>query len=655
MTMSKIDASYIEDGIAVSKTALRQTLLTIQSEIEHGGFTRQPASSFYRTSDAKHADTVSIFDFGAVGDDSTDDALSIQAAFEACALSGKALWFPSGHTFAVSSALVADGSFSIIMDGKLRKTNNSIYTVLHIGQTSRPTWQFRPQYFKIGVVVLNGYDWTNTGIVGVEFCNVQQAMIHVHDVEGFHTGILFSGRGQGNAYNHVVLGRIANNKVGLRLAAEDGGFVNENQFFDGSWQMADHVNAGEEVFGIVLDHFAPDQPVFDNNVFQKPAIEIGNGGLRSAVPLTIIQGDSNKFFNVRAEGNNGAIAVIFGQSRNNVINTFGQPASGERTVVTDTSTSPSTTLETHYHIGPKQAAWHTISGLSHRSIGTGGGQLTCTGAAFCSWGTGVGTLINSQKSDSHFSLTRSGLRIGSVWSGLTVRVRTNATKKIWIKRCVGQNVDGRTLDGAIHGNSPYVRCFDSAGKLLSGTETYYARFGPSGTSTFVQGGGGYRSAWSIDPDYPNCVEFHPDVAFADLGISGSGIADGFSITTDNGLSPQIDTPWAHDMAAFADVEPDQGYFWTGRVIWRLAPAHSQPMGWVCTAAGWRARAWTPNTMYLLWQLVTNDSGKVYECKTAGSSAESLGPAGTGSTITDGGVTWAYVGQQASFVLMPNLQ
>ena len=53
-------------------------------------------------------------------------------------------------------------------------------------------------------------------------------------------------------------------------------------------------------------------------------------------------------------------------------------------------------------------------------------------------------------------------------------------------------------------------------------------------------------------------------------------------------------------------------------------------------------AWKASTTYIVNNLVRNDSGKVYKCTaSSGSSASSGGPTGTGSSITDGNVTWAY--------------
>lgn len=54
-------------------------------------------------------------------------------------------------------------------------------------------------------------------------------------------------------------------------------------------------------------------------------------------------------------------------------------------------------------------------------------------------------------------------------------------------------------------------------------------------------------------------------------------------------------------------------------------------------------AWTATTGYVVGDLVGNDSGKVYACTAAGTSAGSGGPTGTSTSISDGSVTWRYVG------------
>lgn len=58
-------------------------------------------------------------------------------------------------------------------------------------------------------------------------------------------------------------------------------------------------------------------------------------------------------------------------------------------------------------------------------------------------------------------------------------------------------------------------------------------------------------------------------------------------------------------------------------------------------------AWVAATTYAVGEAVTNDSGKVYVCITAGESAGSGGPTGTGADITDNAAHWSYVAASAT--------
>jgi hypothetical protein len=53
-------------------------------------------------------------------------------------------------------------------------------------------------------------------------------------------------------------------------------------------------------------------------------------------------------------------------------------------------------------------------------------------------------------------------------------------------------------------------------------------------------------------------------------------------------------------------------------------------------------AWVLSTVYTLGQRRVNDTGKLYECITAGTSAGSGGPTGTAADITDNTVHWKYI-------------
>lgn len=73
-------------------------------------------------------------------------------------------------------------------------------------------------------------------------------------------------------------------------------------------------------------------------------------------------------------------------------------------------------------------------------------------------------------------------------------------------------------------------------------------------------------------------------------------------------------------------------------------------GTTCHIQGIACGPWLASTAYALGDHLTNDSGKVFKCTTAGTSASSGGPTGTGVGITDGSAVWAYVQAAADMAL-----
>lgn len=63
----------------------------------------------------------------------------------------------------------------------------------------------------------------------------------------------------------------------------------------------------------------------------------------------------------------------------------------------------------------------------------------------------------------------------------------------------------------------------------------------------------------------------------------------------------------------------------------------------------QACPWTASHAYLVGERVTNDTDKTYRCTTAGIAAAATGPTGTGSAITDGTVVWTYVEASTALV------
>ena len=62
-------------------------------------------------------------------------------------------------------------------------------------------------------------------------------------------------------------------------------------------------------------------------------------------------------------------------------------------------------------------------------------------------------------------------------------------------------------------------------------------------------------------------------------------------------------------------------------------------------------SWSQNTSYVVNDLVHNDRERVYKCTSSGTSNSSgSGPAGAGSSISDGGVTWQWIGNKINHTM-----
>jgi hypothetical protein len=68
-----------------------------------------------------------------------------------------------------------------------------------------------------------------------------------------------------------------------------------------------------------------------------------------------------------------------------------------------------------------------------------------------------------------------------------------------------------------------------------------------------------------------------------------------------------------------------------------------------------ATPWLPSTAYAKHRYVTHDSGKVYQCTTAGTTDAITGPTGTGSSITNGTSVWKYVAVPAGAVTLDQIE
>jgi hypothetical protein len=89
-------------------------------ESSNHNFTQSGSGAVSRTVSSKLGDVVSVKDFGATGDGSTDDTSAINAAITACLSSGAALYFPEGVYKITSTLTTITGQFTMYGDGPFK-------------------------------------------------------------------------------------------------------------------------------------------------------------------------------------------------------------------------------------------------------------------------------------------------------------------------------------------------------------------------------------------------------------------------------------------------------------------------------------------------------------------------------------------------------
>lgn len=201
-----------------------------------------------------------------------------------------------------------------------------------------------------------------------------------------------------------------------------------------------------------------------------------------------------------------------------------------------------------------------------------------------------------------------------------------------------------------------------------GTEQYVKGM-PGVTGLF---GGGYQT--TFDAAGPAFFTLRDEVQKIHVGYySGTSSCtllgfelEGYpTLTTNDGISSAMQgigisdpLPGQPGGRGSATADPGalgvHGFFGAGDIIGAAGAATGTPMGWMSTA-GALAPAWTADTSFLVpGTLVLNDTDKIYELMSPGTSASSGGPTGTNASITDGTAKWRFLCLKSAFTPLPNM-
>lgn len=243
----------------------------------------QPSGGTARSVQAKLRDTVSVKDFGAVGDDSTDNLLFFKAALEYLdAQGGGSLYVPAG-IYRVSGPIIVASNIELFGDGAASQIKNTGGTltnagdVIHIGVSSE--WV---GWGNVGPAVT---DASIADFDSGDYTNINASNVRIHDLH-VATSAAAGSQGLGvwavNAENFIIENiwssntatpvNVANDSLVAPMACRNGVIRNVIQVTSGRWY--DLVYIGDAEF---IDVSGCMNNPTDNSTLN-PAITIGGLG-----------------------------------------------------------------------------------------------------------------------------------------------------------------------------------------------------------------------------------------------------------------------------------------------------------------------------------------------------------------------------------------
>jgi hypothetical protein len=495
--------------------------------------------------------------FGAVGDNSTDDSAAINlAAAVARGSASKRLALPACTGYNAASQLDLQ---QLHIEGKATVSSSYDGHAVLIGNGSR---------LDIELSVTRSPAIRTAGTSGIWVSQLNYSTLTLASSNSY-IGIKFEAGTGAMAYNTITLKNLHYNNTGLMVHVPAGvtGWANENLVIGGSFGGA--VTGGLSAVTLLGEG----TNAINKWSFIKPSFEISEG---TAVITTKAQ--NCQFRDVRREmGDALAVATFNDRSYNNVISlgssdryffwnyqtggSYGAPGCDVRMEVdsppfrlTDFASFNSAYHDGTYLHAPGFQLIDPSTGVVSRKLNTtnlklidgfGGAALVGTGDSY----DNIGITVNFKRD--------------------VVNGYLSHTKKLYVK--------GRTLDKDQE-PTVWVKCYDSAGNVLSGTTPAYVQGNRwTAVSTFYK-------IYASSPA-TNALSFHKDVAKALIGVAGSGNKlTGLEIYSPYQADGYLDYTGPKELpgALYAANAPTKWHFQVGDRVLNDATASGQPQGWTCT-------------------------------------------------------------------------
>lgn len=302
------------------------------------GFIQNGVGAVATTVQEKLRQTVSVKDFGAVGDGVADDTAAIQTALNYCNTwnlnDQKPFLMGAPGTYKISSTLTISCDCDL-SSMKIVANANSVSPVIRVGGTTNTqiTWRKNVILPQVQNDSRTAGQW-GTG-VGVQLTNCNTCIITVPDIRYFETGLSCGGLSQGFAYNTVFLQYIIDNKINIDVSTNNvGGWANQNVFIGGRLAYTPSLFSGTTNVGsrdIVLGNSngqANNNLFLNTNVegatFPEYSIEFRQQTSYNILQNCRYEGVAGKrvLFNTDSAAGNNSNLIIGGYQASDIVYTF---------------------------------------------------------------------------------------------------------------------------------------------------------------------------------------------------------------------------------------------------------------------------------------------------------------------------------------------
>ena len=377
------------------------------------------------------------------------------------------------YGYGILSTITIPNNINFICNGQLFFYGKDTAIVVN-----SPTTTASYHTYRIFVNTLSGYaNWADTS-VGVVFNNINYSNIYLV-VGGFGQDVICRGVNSGFVYNNVYINRLYDFHKGISLLASGSGWVNENNYYGGEFQISSSVGGSPfdsmDSYAVYINGSSA-----NNNRFWGPSFEIGQStkvDTARYIPLYIDNGTQNFVTYARME-NTSTTAMQVNLGKNNYfIPSYYSPGNSNDPLYSanlDYSTDQTNSVSFPSLVGRNQYFITYNSGLlSSRTYKYGDSTSGIRGMFWINTTTGA-TSINS---GAPLVIDSDGIKLNSLPNRPFVNVNTAFAKRFLVYQDINYGdvaylyIQALNSRGSII-NPVKVNCILSANKTSSDSTTF---------------------------------------------------------------------------------------------------------------------------------------------------------------------------------------